>query len=151
LWNLTGKETPCSEWDVRALVDHAVGSQVLFGSMLGLAADQSWETVQREMAQLLAEPGAIDGTVAVRGLGALTKEQIRDICTYDLLIHTWDLSRAIGGDEQLPEPLVRTCMDWLLALPVEVVWSPGRCALEVDVSPDASLQTKMLAYAGRTP
>lgn len=41
-----GEATPCSEWDVRALVDHAVGSQVLFGSMFGLSApDQSWETV----------------------------------------------------------------------------------------------------------
>lgn len=103
------------------------------------------------MAELLTAPNAVAGTVAVPGLGELTKEQILDICTYDLLIHTWDLSRAIGSEEQLPEPLVRTCMDWLQALPVEVVRSPGRYSAAVDVGPDASLQAKMLSYAGRTP
>jgi uncharacterized protein (TIGR03086 family) len=146
-----GRPTPCSEWDVRALVDHATGTQVGFGSMLGLAApDPLWEAVQRAMAQLLATPGAVAGTVTVPGLGDMTKEQILDICTFDLLIHTWDLSRAIGGDERLPESLVKSCMDWLQALPVEVVRSPGRFTAAVDVGPDASLQARMLAYAGRT-
>ena len=37
-----------------------------------------------------------------RARTALTDAQILDIYTYDLLIHTWDLSRAIGGDERLP-------------------------------------------------
>jgi uncharacterized protein (TIGR03086 family) len=147
-----GRPTPCSEWDVQALVDHAIGNQARFGSMLGLVAtDPVWEALQREMAQLLTAPSAVAGTVAVPGLGELTKEQILDICTFDLLIHTWDLSRAIGGDERLPESLVKSCMDWLQALPVEVVRSPGRYTSAVDVGPDASLQARMLAYAGRTP
>lgn len=147
-----GRPTPCSDWNVEGLVDHAVGSQARFGSMLGLVVpDSSWDTVQGEMARLLSQPDAVAGTVAVPGLGELTKEQILDICTYDLLIHTWDLSRAVGADEQLPEPLVRTCMEWLQALPVEILRSPGRYTSAVDVGPDASLQERMLAFAGRTP
>lgn len=146
------KPTPCSDWNVQGLVDHAVGSQTRFGSMLGLAiADSSWTTVQGAMACLLSQPDAVAGTVAVPGLGELTKEQILDICTYDLLIHTWDLSRAIGADERLPEPLVEACMEWLQALPVEILRSPGRYTSEVDVGPDASLQERMLAFAGRMP
>lgn len=144
-----GRPTPCSEWDVQALIDHAVGNQAGLGSMLGLVGpDPRWDAVRREMAQLLTAPGAVEGTVAVPGLGELTKEQILDICTFDLLIHTWDLSRATGGDERLPEPLVKSCLDWLQALPIEVVRSPGRYTSAVDVGPDASLQARMLAYSG---
>lgn len=147
-----GRPTPCSDWNVQGLVDHAVGSQTRFGSMLGLTVpDSSWATVQAEMAGLLSRPDAVAGAVAVPGLGELTKEQILDICTYDLLIHTWDLSRAIGGDERLPEPLVQSCMEWLQALPVEVLRSPGRYTSAVEVGPTASLQDRMLAFAGRTP
>jgi uncharacterized protein (TIGR03083 family) len=146
------KPTPCSEWDVRALVDHAVGSQVAFGSMLGLAVnDPEWIGVRPGMADLLATPDAVVGSVAVPGLGDMTKGQILDICTYDLLIHTWDLSRAIGANEQLPEPLAQACLGWLQGLPVEIVRSPGRFEAAIEVDPDASVQARMLAYAGRMP
>lgn len=113
--------------------------------------DPDWMSVRRGMADLLAAPDAIVGSVAVPGLGEMTKGQILDICTYDLLIHTWDLSRAIGANEQLPEPLVRTCLDWLQGLPAEIVRSPGRFEAALEVEPGASLQARMVAYAGRMP
>jgi uncharacterized protein (TIGR03086 family) len=103
------------------------------------------------MADLLAAPDTVVGSVVVPGLGEMTKGQILDICTYDLLIHTWDLCRAIGANEQLPEPLVQACLGWLRGLPVEIVRSPGRYSAAIEVDPDASLQAKMLAYAGRVP
>ena len=110
--------TPCSEWNVAALVDHVVDAQARYSSLLGLTSGQrDWPAVHREMTSLLAEPMTMVGTVNHPALGELSKVQILDICTNDLLIHTWDLSRAIGAEESLPDHLVEACFDWLRNTP----------------------------------
>jgi uncharacterized protein (TIGR03086 family) len=152
------RPTPCSEWTVRDLVDHAVGTQVRFGGLLGLEAPEApgateapdWATVQAAMQRLLSRPGALEGSVAVPTLGGdLGREQVVDICTNDLLLHTWDLSRAIGADDRLPPRPVSACYAWMQQMPAEIIRSPGRFAPALDVAGDADEQTKLLAFAGR--
>ena len=102
------------------------------------------------MARLLATEGVLEGSVAVPSLGGdLAKEQILDICTNDLLMHTWDLARAIGAEETLPPRAVSACYGWLQQMPVELIRSPGRFAPALPAPADADEQTKLLAFAGR--
>lgn len=144
--------TPCSEWSVRDLVDHAIATQARFGTMLGVeSAPAGWSGLRTAMSAVLAEPSALSGTVTVPGLGELSKEQILDICTNDLLIHTWDLARAIGAEESLPVGPVAACLTWLQQLPVEVLRSPGHFAEAVPLPATDDVQARMLAFAGRTP
>jgi uncharacterized protein (TIGR03086 family) len=144
--------TPCAEWTVQELVDHVGGTHVFFVSFLGLPDSVSgWPEVRRAMSVLLATPDALTGTGEIPGLGELPKEAVVDICTNDMLIHTWDLSRAIGADETLPGDLVAACHSWLQALPPEIIRAPGRYGDPQPVASDADAQTKMLAFAGRNP
>lgn len=144
--------TPCDAWTVRQLVDHAVGTQVRFGGLLGLRSESvDWPGVCESMTELLSGEGVLDGTVNVGPLGEMSKIQVLDVCTNDLLIHTWDLARAIGYSEALPVDAVSSCYQWLQDLPVELVRSAGRYVDAVSVDADADLQTKMLAFAGRKP
>jgi len=143
--------TPCTEWTVRDLVDHATAVQARFGGLIGLAVTEAadWPAVRHAMEVLLADRAVLDGHVAVPGLGDMAKEQVLDICAFDLLLHTWDLARAIGADEQLPPQLVDDCHAWLRQLPPEILRSPGRYAPETVAGDDADEQARMLAFAGR--
>jgi uncharacterized protein (TIGR03086 family) len=143
--------TPCSEWSVRQVVDHVVSAQARFGAMLGadVSEDATWPEVRDAMAAAIADDSVMTRTVAVPGLGDLAGRQILEICTYDLLIHTWDVARAIGADERLPPEPVAGCHAWLQGLPVEILRSSGRFSDAVDAEAEADEQVKMLAFAGR--
>jgi len=66
-----------------------------------------------------------------------------------MLIHTWDLARAIGVDEALPGEEVAACQAFLEQLPHSILRESGRYVDAVQVSDDADPQTKLLAFAGR--
>jgi uncharacterized protein (TIGR03086 family) len=145
--------TPCSEWVVRQVVDHVVSAQGRFGAMLGadVPEEATWPEVRDAMTAALADDSVLARTVTVPGLGDLSGRQILEICTYDLLIHTWDLARAIGADETLPPDVVVPCHAWLQGLPVEILRSSGRFSDAVDTEAEADEQARMLAFAGRKP
>ena len=145
--------TPCEEWDVRKVVDHVVTAQSRFGPLLGadIPEGAGWPEARDAMAAALADDSVLSRTVAVPGFGDLSGRQILEICTYDLLIHTWDVSRAIGADETLPPDAVAGCHAWLQGLPVEILRSSGRFADPVDTDAQADEQARMLAFAGRKP
>jgi uncharacterized protein (TIGR03086 family) len=104
------------------------------------------------MTGLLARSDLLVGTVKVPGLGVMRRrEGVLEICTFDLLIHTWDLGQAVGIERPLPEDAVTACHRWLLQLPVEVLRAPGRYGPPVTVPDDADAQTRTLAFAGRNP
>ena len=50
-------------------------------------------------------------------LGVIPKARVLGIVTNDLLVHTWDLARAIGGDERLDAGAVAACYEVVAAIP----------------------------------
>ncbi len=141
--------TPCDEFDVAALVNHATGAQVGLGQIFGSKAQEgaSWAEARDAMAAALATPGSIDGTMEHPLFGEVSKERMLAIATNDILIHAWDLSRALGVDETLPEQNLQPAIDGIEAFEPqarEMLFGPP---LETEAS--ASLQNKMLAVAGR--
>lgn len=143
--------SPCSDWDVRQLVEHAVGTQAYFASMLGVKpAANEWDNVRTAMEAVFADPNSLEVTVDVPGLGPMPATQIVEICINDLLLHTWDVARSIGTDETLPEPLASACLAWLKGLP-EAVLRTGRYAEALPIDEAANVQAQMLAFAGRQP
>jgi uncharacterized protein (TIGR03086 family) len=143
--------SPCSEWDVRQLVDHAVGVQARFGGMLGLTATTvAWDTLRPALSARFSAPGTLEMSVDMPGLGRFSGAQVVEICVNDLLIHTWDLARSVGGDEALPEPLAAACLAWLETLPEEVLRG-GRYADAQPIPEGSGAQARMLAFAGRRP
>lgn len=141
--------TPCPEFDVASLIEHATGTQIGIGKIFGSTATEgaSWTEASEAMRTALAIPASTEGTVEHPAFGEVPKEVMLAIATNDMLIHAWDLARAIGADEALPADNLQPAIDGIGAFPAEV--RAGLFGAPLDTDAGASLQTQMLAAAGR--
>ncbi|MGB8652406.1 MAG: TIGR03086 family metal-binding protein [Mycobacteriales bacterium] len=156
--------TPCSAWDVRALVNHVVGEMCwvpplvegktiadvgtsLDGDLLGDDPLAAWHHASNLAHEALDAPGAIDGTVHL----SYGDESVRGYCeqlTADALVHGWDLARAVGADDTLPPELVAWASGWVAQV-APLLEGSGMFAAPVPVTDDADPQTALLAALGR--
>lgn len=156
--------TPCTEWDVRALLQHMVSGNLWVaplvagetiaqvgdrfdGDILGEDPAAAWRAAAFAACEAFEAPGALDrivnlssGDVPARGYA-----QERYV---DVWCHGWDLSRAVGGDDRIPEDLTAACAEALV--PFEGPWrASGGLGPVLETAPEASAQTKLLARLGR--
>lgn len=144
--------TPCDGWTVKDLVDHAVGVQVQFtGGMLGadIAEGADWPTVRDAIRGALGNESALEGTTEMGPMGTVPKTVPFGVSASDLLIHTWDLARAIGADETLPPEGVSATYAGLQRFPEPMMRAENMFDPAVPCADDADEQTKMLSFAGR--
>jgi uncharacterized protein (TIGR03086 family) len=159
-----GQPTPCSDWDVRALVNHLVyearwapplleGSTIaeigdrFDGDLLGDDPKATYDEARAGVAAAIEAPGALQRTVHL-SFGDTPAPGYLTQLAGDFLVHSWDLARGIGADDALDPELV----DWVYreALPqVDMLAASGMFDPPVDVADDADAQTKMLALFGR--
>lgn len=121
--------TPCTEWDVRQLVNHVTQGNRNYVRLLegasradflrlrdadALGADPSCAYARsvRECAAAFARPGAL-AQVLDYPLGRVPGGQALAVRTVDTVIHTWDLAGAIGTDDTLSPALVSWVSDHL--------------------------------------
>lgn len=114
--------TPCSAWDVRALVNHVtLGNLNYVGLAEGgtgaefirlrdadaLGADPvaAYAESVRLCAETFSRPGIL-GNDLDYPLGTISGRQALAVRTTDTVVHTWDLARAIGADDRLDETLI---------------------------------------------
>ena len=114
--------TPCTEWNVRQLVNHMVRGNLNYVALLegGTGAEfmrlravdalgeepvGAYERSVAEFVRGFREPGALERTLDYP-LGKVSGGQAVAVRTTDTVIHTWDLARAIGADERLNAELV---------------------------------------------
>ena len=157
--------TPCTDWDVRMLVNHVTVEQlwvpplVQGSSVVDVGSrfdgDQleddplaTWvEAVNASLAAFGAS-GALEDTVSLSSGEKATAEYCWEMTT-DALIHSWDLARGIGADETLDAELVDLVYERTLPV-AEHLHETGLFAPPVPVPGDATLQTKLLAIFGRS-
>ncbi len=147
-----GAGTPCSEWSVRELVEHTVGVQARVGQAIGASSEaDDWPAVRTAVEAAIAQPGALDGVIESEVFGTMPKARLVGIATGDLLLHAWDLARALGVDDTLPEEAAAAVHGGLAMMPPEMMRGPGRFDDAVEVADDASAQDKLIAFSGRQP
>jgi uncharacterized protein (TIGR03086 family) len=141
--------TPCPEFDVAALIDHVVGVQLRFAGLLTQTTFEgdSWEQARAAMASVVATPGVLDGSTEHPALGMTPNVRLLAIATNDLLIHAWDLSRALGVNDTLPAVNIGPAVDGIEAFPASVRLKLFATPVAFDFGADA--QTRLLAIAGR--
>ncbi len=156
--------TPCTEWNVRALVNHVIGEvlwipplvagktiadvgDTLSGDLLGDDAQSAWDSAARETLKAVREPGAMEQTVHLSYGDRPAQGYIEEVAT-DLVVHTWDLARGIGADDRLDPALVEFAHG-ALAPAIEGARAAGYFGAAVEVADDADPQTKLLALTGR--
>jgi len=156
--------TPCSEWDVRTLVNHLVyenrwavplfaGSTIaevgdrFEGDLLGDNPVQAWDSSAEEALAAVATPDALERIVHL-SFGDVPGREYANQLFADLLIHGWDLATAIGGNTRLDPEMVDACAIWFAGM-AEVYRAGGAVGPRPDVPADADAQTKLLADFGR--
>ena len=153
--------TPCTEWDVRDLLNHIIGTLWLSEALL------SDRTPRHPMA-----PGGLPGTdlagqdpaaaltaasagdtlthVHTTPLGDMPGPALAGFTTLDILVHGWDLAQATGQPAALDDILAAHVLAF-----AEQAITPGfrapRIGPAVLVAADASLTDRLVAFLGRQP
>lgn len=158
--------TPCSEWDVAALVRHVVGKDLRNFTVVarGETADWSapaedpgddWAGAFREAANRLLDTwrGAdLDRPVARPGGGEAPLRSRADHQITELVVHTWDLAKATGQTRQLDAELAEHALAWSRGmLRPEVRGSGMAFGAEVPVDESAPAYDRLAGWFGRDP
>jgi uncharacterized protein (TIGR03086 family) len=158
------RRSPCEAWDARGVLEHVIGfHDVLVLRPLGLKPDRPrddpqirWELTYGQLEKAF-EPGRrlFERVVDIPELQSnpatrLDAWAMMPNLTRDVLVHTWDLARAVGADDRL-DP--RWCELFYAALPGD----PGGLSVSgmfdapVAVGDQTDMQSKLLARLGRNP
>ncbi|HEY2723995.1 MAG TPA: TIGR03086 family metal-binding protein [Pseudonocardiaceae bacterium] len=156
--------TPCTEWDVRTLVDHLVTEQLWAPLLLDGAtiddvgdrfdADQLgddpvavWQDASAAAREAFGAPGALHRMVDL-SYGRRPADGYCQEMAMDLAVHAWDLARGIGADERLDEQLVRDLLAFVEPHAAQLA-DTGLFDPPVDPGGRADAQTRLLALLGR--
>lgn len=153
---------PCDGWVARDVVRHLVEWVPPFlsaGAGVGVPAGPSvdddpvgaWTNLADAVQALLDDPVVAQREVELEHLGRRSIEDaVGTIFLGDVLIHTWDLSRATGLDESLDPAIVSEMLVGMQPMDAMLRQS-GHYGPKVEVADDADDQTKLVAFTGRTP
>ena len=150
------RRTCCDKWDVAELVDHAIGAQRMVPKALGATGDidatgddqvQVWGTVRRAADDALSTPGALDRVVTLP-FGEMPATDGFGFPLGDLLVHSWDLARAVGADDRLPPEACTVVLAKLEPID-ELLRAPGFFGPKLEPAPGADVQDRLLAFVGR--
>ena len=156
--------TPCTEWDVRALVNHLtyenlwvpelIGGRTVAevgdrfdGDVLGDDPVDAWDRSAKGAVEALTADGALDRTVDTSA-GPTPASDYLDQIFVDAVIHGWDLARGTNAEDTIRVEFA----DELFS-----AYGPREAELRsygvygsTVVPPDgANTQTKLLAVFGR--
>lgn len=155
--------TPCTEYDVRTLVEHMLtwgpslagaGRKLTVPPRDDVRVDSTWATEftaqVEDIAAAWTTPGAWEGTTHMGGPTELPAELVGGMVTTELLVHAWDLARAGGLDVTWDEDV----LSYALA-EMEKTADQGRAmgvyGPAVAVPDDAPALDRLLALSGRDP
>jgi uncharacterized protein (TIGR03086 family) len=159
---------PDGEWTVRSLVAHVIGVNAMGTALLmGATAEEAasiigntrvgddpiseFRATAAARAAGFAVPGALEGTYHHPALD-MTGDMLLGTQINELVLHSWDLARAIGVDETMSPLVVQASWDFLSPLAPFIatmgVFGDGPSGT---VGDDAPLQQRLLDLSGRRP
>jgi uncharacterized protein (TIGR03086 family) len=153
--------TPCREWDVRALLDHtlsvvgglgaaAAGREPSpFGLDEGDIAGQFRALAGASLAAWRA-PGVLDREMDA-GAGPMPGATYASINTLDTLVHAWDLARATGQDDALPDALAEHVLGFCQAVVTPEARQVAGFDPAIDPPVGAGATERLVAFLGRQP
>ena len=157
------RRSPCDAWDARGVLEHVIGfHDVLLLRPLGLKPERPRDDPQirwkltygalekafepgRRLFERVVDVPQLQGNPATR----LDARAMMPNLTRDVLVHTWDLARAVGADDQLD---AGWCEHFYGALPSDPRALSVSGMFDAPVASDCSdVQSKLLARLGRNP
>lgn len=164
-----GTPTPCTEWDVRALLNHVIGTLWLAQGLLSdsqprypmvpgglppvdVAGEDPAAAYAEASAAALAAAGAGDALtrVHVTPLGEMPGPALAGFTTLDILVHGWDLAKATGQPADLDERLAAHMLGFAEQAITPDTRAP-RIGPALAVAEDAPVTDRLVAFLGRQP
>jgi uncharacterized protein (TIGR03086 family) len=109
-----------------------------------------WQATADALFSALSGDGALSTSVEVPGGRATELRHLVPTLTTDVLVHTWDLARAMGAPDDLDPELCEIAYE-RASKNREALRSSSMFGDEVPVPDDAPVQDKMLGLFGRDP
>jgi uncharacterized protein (TIGR03086 family) len=161
--------SPCSEWDVRAVLNHVAGGADMFaicvdqggisdeklvelvgGDNLGDDYKGSFAAASKRAIAAFEQPG-VDEKMVTLPFGQMPAGIALRIALFDVAVHTWDLAKGSGQDTTLDREVVETALEAGHQMIGPEMRGTGLFGPPVAVPDDASLEDKLAGFAGRTP
>ena len=159
--------TPCSEWDVRLLVNHIIGGASWYADAVRdgvtppiednddyVAGDfrAAYDAEIRRALDAYGAPGVLDTTITYVGRPVAGRSVLR-LCALDTFVHGWDLARALGRPTDLDRGLADQLREHYAPRIPEAFRGTGPDALyrpPADPPTDATAADRLAATLGRT-
>lgn len=166
------QRTPCRDWTVADLVRHLIeehrwaaplmhgqdlesAGKIVEGSRklpvdggVGANLAEEWDEAAVGSADAFSADGALDRTVSLSRGPTPARAYVAEMI-FDLVVHGWDLGRAIGYDRPLPEDVVEAVH--AEAKKYGDLSASGAFDSPVDVPDDAPTIDKLIGLTGRNP
>jgi uncharacterized protein (TIGR03086 family) len=151
------RPAPCEGWTARDVVVHVTNNLSQMSAGLGggeahqVGDDEDIATAWGQVRDsfLGALPTADMSANLPGPFGPMPAEQlIGRIISTDVLVHTWDLARAVGGDEHLDQAAVEGAYSGLKPMDA-MIRMPGVFGPKVEPPAGADTQTEFLCFLGR--
>ena len=157
--------SPCDGWNARGVLEHVIGfHDVLLLRPLDAKPERPrdgpesrWQMTYEALGNVLARNKLFDRVMDVPAVGNNPPTQI-DLkklvhgLTQEVLVHTWDLARAVGADDHLDPDLCRLFHE-RLPTDAQALVASGmfRSPLPMADDTDTDTQSRLLAHLGRDP
>ncbi len=110
--------------------------------------ERAWSEAHERMSSLSKDPGLLSKPVNGPGGPIPLEEALGSLVSMDTHIHTWDLARAVGGDDRLDPDVVRFA--WEMLQPMDtMIRQPGVFGPKLDPPVGADEQARLLYFLGR--
>src|SRR6266508_4015388 len=122
--------TPCSDWDVKGLINHMIGVCNMFagglkgtaqagdftgsggGDLAGVNPLGAYGRAADALMQEWRAPGALEKTLKMP-FGDMPGTMVASIVVGDQTIHTWDLAKALGRPYTMDEDLASATLQMM--------------------------------------
>jgi uncharacterized protein (TIGR03086 family) len=161
--------TPCTEWDVRDLLNHVIGTLWLAEGLLGdkapryqmapgslpsvdlAGADPAAAYAEAAAAALAAAAGDALTRVHATPFGEMPGPVFAGFTTLDILVHGWDLAVATGQPGDMDGTLAAHALGFAGQTLATTESRGGRIGPAVPVAADAPVTQRLVAFLGRRP
>jgi len=161
--------TPCTEWDVRTLLNHVIGTLWLSAALFSdsaprhpmapggqpetdLVGTDPVAAYSEAATAALAAVGDGDtlARVHVTPFGEMPGPVLAGFTTLDVLVHGWDLAKATGRRAELDGALATYVLAFAEQAITDQTRAP-RIGPALAVSDDAAVTERLVAFLGRQP
>jgi len=154
--------TPCTELDVRGVLNHLVRGNLLFAAIirdeprpvpgadhLGDDPAAAFQQAAGQLREALAKPGVLE-SVYTAPFGTAPGTVLAHVRVVEVLVHGWDLARATGQRADFPEDVAERALAGARRQLTSRPQGPGApFAAEVPVPATAPAADRLAGFLGR--